>query len=273
MFTYLSEMLSFTFMVRALIVGALVSLCSALLGVSLVLKRYSMIGDGLSHVCFGAMAVAVALGIAPLKVAIPSAVLAAFLLLRVGESSRIKGDSAVALISTGAMAVGIMVVSMVKGINTDITNFMFGSVLAMTKEDVLLSVLLCGVVLLVFVLFYKYIFSVTFDENFARATGIKAGAYNMLLAALAAVTVVLGMRMIGALLISSLILFPPLTAMRLAKDFKGVVICSGVVALVCFFVGLTVSYAKSTPAGASVVVANILCFVLFSIVEQVQKRI
>lgn len=258
------EMLSYPFMVRAFVVGILVSLCSALLGVSLVLKRYSMIGDGLSHVGFGALAVAAALNAAPLTVAIPVVVTAAVLLLRVSANSKIKGDAAIALISTSALAVGIMVISMTTGMNTDVYNYMFGSILAMSSQDVKMSVLLSLAVLILYVFFYHKIFAVTFDETFAQATGVRAGLYNTLIAVLTAVTIVLGMRMMGTLLISSLIIFPALTAMRVFKSFKGVVIASGLLSVVCFLGGMVVSYTLSTPAGASVVVMDLLCFLLFS---------
>ena len=176
MINYIIEMLSYPFMVRALVCGVLISLCASLLGVSLVLKRYSMIGDGLSHVGFGALAIAAALNWAPLAVAIPVVIVAAFLLLRLNESNKIKGDAAIAIISTGALAVGIMVVSLTTGVNIDVYNYMFGSILAVAKEDMLLCVILCALVIILFVIFYNRIFAVTFDENFCRAAGHKAEA-------------------------------------------------------------------------------------------------
>jgi len=263
MMQVLIEMFSYTFLVRAVVVGLLVSLCAALLGVSLVLKRYSMIGDGLSHVGFGTLAVATALNAAPLSVSIPVVVLAAFLLLRISENSKIKGDAAIALISTGSLAIGVVVISLTTGMNTDVCNYMFGSILAMSKDDVTLSVVLAIVVLTLFVLFYNKIFAVTFDENFAQATGTKTGIYNMLIAFLTAITIVLGMRMMGALLISSLIIFPALTSMRLCKKFKSVTICSAIVSLVCFFAGVVISYVYATPTGASVVIVNMIAFFAF----------
>ena len=272
MFDLLGDMFSYSFMIRALIVGLLVSLCSALLGISLVLKRYSMIGDGLSHVGFGALAIAASAGLAPLSVAIPVVVGSAFLLLRVSENSRIKGDAAIGMISTGALAIGVMVLSLSKGMTTDINNYLFGSILAMSESDVWLSVVLAALVLLMFGLFYRKLFAVTFDETFARATGLRAGFYNMLLAILTAVTIVLGMRMMGAMLISSLILFPALTAMRLCKSFHGVTLCAALVSIVCFLLGLISSYLYNTPTGASVVVANIVAFLLFAGIEQLRRR-
>ena len=218
------RMLSYHFMQRALIVGVLVSLCAALLGVSLVLKRYSMIGDGLSHVGFGALAIASAFHLAPLAVAVPVVVLAAILLLRLSQASRLKGDALIALVSSSALAVGVICVSLTTGMNTEVSSYLFGSVLSLSRSDAILSVLLSLAVLLLFIAFYPRLFAVTFDETFARATGTRAGAYNTLLAVLTAVTVVLGMRMMGALLISSLIIFPALSAMRVCRSFRAVIL-------------------------------------------------
>ena len=268
----LSEMLSYPFMVRALFGGMLVSLCASLLGVSLVLKRYSMIGDGLSHVSFGALSLALAMGWSPLKVSIPVVVLAAFFLLRITENSRIKSDAAIAMISASSLAIGIIVTSLTTGMTTDVSSYMFGSILAMTKEDVVLSAVLCIIVLGLFVLCYNQVFAVTFDENFAKATGVNVGAYNMLISVLTAVTIVLGMRMMGAMLISSLVIFPCLTSMRVFKSFTSVVISSGILSLVCFLLGMMASYQFSTPAGASVVVVNLIAFGLFSMWQVLGKK-
>ena len=258
-----SEMFSFTFLIRAFVVGMLVSLCASLLGISLVMKRFSMIGDGLSHVGFGALAIASAMNAAPLLVSIPVVIAAAFLLLRLSENSKIKGDAAIALISTSSLAIGVVIISFTTGMNTDVYNFMFGSILAMSKNDVYLSVALSVTVLVLFVFFYHKIFAITFDETFAKAGGVKTGMYNMLIALLTALTIVLGMRMMGALLISSLIIFPALTSMRVFKRFKTVTICSAIISAVCFFTGIVISYLLATPAGASVVMMNIFAFLLF----------
>ena len=268
----LLEMLSYPFLVRAFLVGVLVSLCAALLGTSLVLKRYSMIGDGLSHVGFGALAIASALGVAPLAVAVPVVVVAAVLLLRVSQSGRVWGDAAIALISSGALAVGVLVISLTSGVNTNVSNYMFGSILTISGSDAVLSVILCAAVLVVFTLFYPRIFAVTFDETFACATGTKAEGYNMLLAILTAITVVLGMRMMGALLISSLIIFPALSAMRVFRSFRSVTVCSAVLSVVCFTLGMTLSYALETPSGASVVAVNIIAFALFALAGRLLRR-
>ena len=267
------EMLSYPFIVRALVVGMLVSLCSALLGVNLVLKRYSMIGDGLSHVAFSALAVATVMNWAPLWAAIPVVIIASYFLLMFSSNDRVSGDSAIALLSTGALAVGIFIISMKSGINTDINNYMFGSVLAISKSDVTLSVVLSLAVLVLYVLFYNKIFAVTFDEPFAKATGVRAGFYNFLIAVLTAVTIVLGMRMIGALLISSLIIFPAMSSMRIFKCFRSVVICSALISVGCFLAGLILSYEYSAPTGASVVIINIAVFAAFCAIDFVRSRL
>ncbi len=254
------ELLSYPFLLRALTVGILVALCSALLGVSLVLKRYSMIGDGLSHVGFGSLSIAMAMNLAPLQVSIPVVVVAAFLLLRISESGKIRGDAAIALISSSAIAIGVIITSLTSGMNADVYNFLFGSILAMSREDVILSVCISFVVLLLFVFFYHKIFAVTFDESFAKATGTKVGIYNMLIALLTAVTIVVGMRIMGSLLISSLIIFPALSSMRIFRSFRGVIITSAAISMLCLFWGIVASYAFDTPAGASIVVINLLAF-------------
>ena len=261
----LMQMLSYHFMQRALIVGVLVSLCAALLGVSLVLKRYSMIGDGLSHVGFGALAVATALHLAPLAVAVPVVMAAAVLLLRLSESRKIKGDSAIALISSSALAIGVVSVSVTTGMNTEVSSYMFGSILSLSRSDAVLSVILSAAVLVLFIAFYPRLFAVTFDESFSKATGVKTGLYDTLLALLTAVTVVLGMRMMGALLISSLIIFPALSAMRVCRSFKSVILCSAGISVSCFLLGTVASYFLETPTGASIVLANLLAFAGFSL--------
>ena len=247
------QMLSYPFMQRALIAGVLVSLCAALLGVSLVLKRYSMIGDGLSHVSFGALAIAVALGITPLYFSIPVVILAAFLLLRMASHPRFNSDAAIA--ATSASAIGILVISLTTGMTTDVDNYMFGSVLAMSDQDVMLSVILSVAVLVLFVRFYHQLFAVTFDESFSRATGLHVDRYNTLLAVLTALTIVLGMRMMGAMLISSLVIFPALTAMRLFKSFRGVILCAAV-----------------TAVGATVVAADLVLFLLSCVAASARRR-
>ena len=266
MINFVQELFSYGFIIRAFIAGSLIALCAALLGVILVLKRYSMIGDGLSHVGFGTMAIAMAFNFAPLAVSIPICVLAAFLLLRVSSSSNIKGDAAIALISSSSLAIGILVTSLTSGLNTDVTSFMFGSILAISKADLIVSVILAVIVIGLFVIFYNKIFLVIFDENFATASGIKANLYNGLIAVLTALTIVIGMRLMGAMMISSLIVFPALSAMRIFRSFFKVIICAVIISLVCFIVGIISSFVWSTPAGASIIVANLIAFVICMVV-------
>ena len=267
----IQEMMSYPFMVRAVLGGAAVSLCAALLGVSLVLRRYSMIGDGLSHVSFGALSIAIALGWSPLKVSIPLVIIAAFFLLRITENGKVKSDAAIAVLSASSLAAGIVVTSLTTGMTTDISSYMFGSILAMSREDVFFSCLLSLVVFGMFVLFYNKMFAVTFDESFAKAAGVKVERYNVVIAVLTAVTIVLGMRMMGAMLISSLIIFPALTSMRVFKSFHGVVVSAGILSVICFFAGMVLSYVYSTPAGASVVVVNLCFFLVFSAVQMLRQ--
>lgn len=272
MFKVLGSMLSYDFMIRAIIVGSLVSLCSALLGTSLVLKRYSMIGDGLSHVGFAALAIAYALQLAPMSVSIPVCVIAAFFLLQLEENSKIKGDAATALLCSGALAVGVMTISLTSGMNTDVCNYMFGSILAISPSDMRLSVILSVVVLFLYIFFYPRIFAVTFDENFAKASGTNTRFYNMVLALLTSITIVLGMRMMGTLLISSLIVFPSITAMRVCKNFLATIILASLLSLFGFFVGMTLSFLYSIPTGASIVVIDIVLFFLFCGIEAIRNR-
>ena len=265
------QMFSYGFMLRALLVGLLVSLCAALLGVCLVIKRYSMIGDGLSHVGFGALSVAMVLQISPLFVSVPVVILAAFFLLYLSENSKLKGDAAIALVSSSALAIGVVVTSLAGGMNTDVHNYMFGSILAMSTGDVYLSVVLSVAVLLLFVIFYNKIFAVTFDEAFSRATGIPVRLYNLLIALLTALTVVVGMRMMGSLLMSSLIIFPALSAMQLFKSFKAVVICAAITSMLCFVTGMVLSFVFSVPTGACVVLVSLLVFLLFSLPGKIKR--
>jgi len=264
------EMMSHTFLQRAVLVGTLVSLCAALLGVSLVLKRYSMIGDGLSHVGFGILTIAAAFGFSsPLYIAIPGVIIFAIILLKIGNSSKIKSDSAIALISSSALAIGVAVTSLTTGMNTDVCNFMFGSILAMSKSDVYLSIGVSLIVAILFVIYYRKLFIITFDEDFAKASGLKVNKYTNLIAILTAVTIVVGMRMMGTMLISSIIIFPALTSMRLFKSFKKVVICSGIISVVAFLIGIYLSYIYSISTGAMIVLVNLVIFIIFTILDKI----
>jgi len=262
-------MMQYEFMQRAVIVGVLVSLCAALLGVILVLKRYAMIGDGLSHVGFGILTIAVALGYTPLPIAIPGVMIFAIILLKIGNNSKIKSDSAIALISSSSLAIGVAITSLTTGLNTDVCNFMFGSILAMSKSDVYLSIIVSIIVSILFIVYYRKLFIVTFDEDFAKATGLNVKWYTNLIAILTAVVIVVGMRMMGTMLISSIIIFPALTSMRIFKNFKHVVISSGIISVVAFLIGLYLSYVFNISTGATIVIVNLIIFIVFSLVEKI----
>ena len=262
---------SFPFVRYALIVGVLIALCSSLLGVTLVLKRFSFIGDGLSHVAFGAMAVAGVLGLQNnLYLVLPVTVLCAVLLLRGGQRARIRGDAAIAMLSVGALAFGYLLMNLRPGsanVSGDVCASLFGStsILTLTSGQVTLCAVLSLLVLVAFLCFYNKIFCVTFDESFATATGINAGLYNLIIAVITAVIIVLAMNLVGSLLISALVIFPALSAMRLLRSFRAVTVCSAIVSVTCAALGILVSILAGTPVGATVVAADMLCFALFSL--------
>jgi zinc transport system permease protein len=252
-------MFEYLFMQKALIAGLAIAISAALLGTSLVLRRNSMIGDGLSHVSFGAIAIAVALGLAPLAVAIPVAILTSILLLSLNEKHKVGGDSAIAVISAVSLAAGVVAVSL-SGTNIDINSYMFGSILALSNENLILSLALLAITIVFFVKFYQKIFALTFDETFARAIGIKVKTLNIAFAALSSVVIVLGMKLLGVLLISSLIVFPNISAKYLTKSFRGLTIMSVCFAAAAFVLGLILSYLLNIPTGASVVLVNFAIF-------------
>lgn len=267
---------SFPFVRYAFIVGLLIALCSSLLGVTLVLKRFSFIGDGLSHVAFGAMAVAIVVGLTNrMIIIIPVTVISAILLLRTGQNAKIKGDAAVAMISVGALAVGYMLINVFSksaNVSGDVCSTLFGSqsILTLTKSEVWLCVVMAAIVIAVFVIFYNRIFAITFDENFAKATGIKADAFNMLIAVITALIIVLAMNLVGSLLISALIIFPALSAMSIFRSFKRVIICSAVISVICAGTGMLLSVLFSTPVGATIVCADIAVFAVFRVISLVK---
>ena len=271
MLDYIFSVFASPVFVPAIVVGCLVSLCSALLGVSLVLKRYSMIGDGLSHVGFGAMSVAAVLNLAPLWVAVPVMILTAFLLLRLSENSKLKGDSVIALISSSAVAVGL-IAAHISGTNRAVDSYLFGSIVAVGKNDMYVSIALSAVVLALYLIFYNRIFAVTFDESSARTNGVRAGAYNILIALLSAITIVVGMRLMGTLLISGLIVFPAISSMRVFKSYRGVVISSAIISVLCFLAGFILA-CFDLPTGASIVIADLAVFLVFSLVGFLRKKV
>ncbi len=278
LFELLKLYFSYDFVRYAFIAGVLISLCAGLLGVVLVLKRYAMIGDGLSHVAFGAMAVAAVLGFAPMTVALPVTVAVAVLLLLAGEKRLIKGDSAIAMLSAGSLAVGYLLLNLFPASDTgslsgDVCASLFGSTSLMTLSgtDVWLCVGLSAAVIGFFVIFYHKIFAVTFDEGFATSSGVRVRMYNFLLAAVSGVVIVLAMKLVGALLISSLIIFPALSAMRLFRSFRSVVICSAVISVLGSLTGFVCALLLSTPTGASVAVVHILIFLIFTLLGKLRR--
>ncbi len=268
----------------ALIVGLLIALCSSLLGVTLVMKRFSFIGDGLSHVAFGAMAVATVTGITNnMFIIMPVTIISAVLLLRTGNNTKIKGDAAVAMISVGALAVGYMLMNIAaqngsgrtsSNVTADVCSTLFGStaILTLTTADVWICVAMSVIVVAVFLVFYNKIFAVTFDENFAKATGIRSDMYNLLIAVVIAVIIVIAMNFVGSLLISALIIFPALSAMRVFKSFRSVIICSVIISLICAATGIIVSILVGTPVGSTIVSADICVFFIFSLISMALKR-
>ena len=270
MLTSLIEMLSYGFILRAFIVGIIITLCAALIGSSLVLRRQSMIGDGLSHVAFGSVAIATVLGFAPLEFSIPIVIIAAILILSLSQNSKINGDAAIAVLSASALAIGTFLISINQGVNIDINAYLFGSILAISEHDLILCLILGIIIILVFLVFRRQIFAITFDENFARAIGIKVDFYNTILAILCSLVVVIGMRMLGALLISSLIIFPCLSALYLSKNFRQNTIIAVLISVFCFIVGLTLSYMLNTPTGATIVIVNLAALILCWIYNKIK---
>ncbi|MBQ7881662.1 MAG: metal ABC transporter permease [Treponema sp.] len=267
---------SFSFVQYAFIVGILIALCSSLLGVTLVLKRFSFIGDGLSHVAFGAMAIAAVLRFTnDMYLVLPITILAAILLLRVGKNTKIQGDAAIAMISVGALAIGYLLMNIFSSsanISGDVCTTLFGSIsiLTLTKGEVYLCVSLSILVILAFIIFYNKIFAVTFDEKFAQAVGTHASIYNLVIAIIIAVIIVLAMNLVGSLLISALIIFPALSAMRVYKSFLSVTICSAVISVICATVGLFLAVIAGTPVGSTIVVSNIVVFLVFTLIGKLK---
>lgn len=264
------EIFSYDFMLKALIVGLLISLCASLIGVSLVLRRNSMIGDGLSHASFGAFSIATVLGFAPLEFALPIVMITSFLLLKLNENSKIHGDSAIALISASSLAIGTFIISITDGVSTDINNYLFGSILSIDNKDVVISIILSIIIIILYIISYNKIFAITFDENFAKVIGIKTEIYNIIFAGLCSIIVVLGMRLMGSLLISSLIIFPTLSSMQIVKKFKSVVLLSTCISIISFIIGLILSYNLEAPTGATIVIVNLIVFMLLKLISYIK---
>lgn len=268
MIELLGEMFEFPFMERAVIAGCLIALCAALVGVCLVLKRFSMIGDCLSHVGFSALAVASVCSLAPLAVAIPVVVVTAYLLLRVGDGKLLKGDAAIAIVSVSALAIGVLILSLTTGMTTDVNNYMFGSILSMSKTDAIVGSVCSVVIIALFVVMYNKMFAVTFDETFVIATGTSADRFRVALSMMTAVIIVIGLKLVGAMLISGLLIFPGVSAMKIAKSYKGVTIAAGIISVICFVTGLIVSFVFAIPSGASIIIANLIVLCICSIIKR-----
>lgn len=277
LFETFAQYFSYRFVWYALIVGVLIALCSALFGVVLVLKRFSFIGDGLSHVAFGALAIATVMNVTNnMLIVLPITVICAILLLKTGKSTKIKGDAAIAMLSAGALAVGYLIMSIFSGsgnVAGDVCSTLFGSfsIITLSTWEVMLCIALSLIVITLFVLFYNRIFAVTFDEDFARASGIRASVYNLLIAVVTAVIIVLAMNLVGSLLISALVIFPALSAMRVARTFKRVVVTSTVVSVVCALFGIITAILFSTPVGPTIVLCDILAFLACFVVGKIRK--
>ncbi|MBR6702470.1 MAG: metal ABC transporter permease [Clostridia bacterium] len=267
--------LQYPFVQNALIVGILIALCSSLLGVTLVLKRFSFIGDGLSHVAFGAMAIAAVLQLTDdMPLVLIVTVFSAVLLLRTGQNAKIKGDASVAMISVGALAIGYLLMNIFSkssNLSGDVCTTLFGStsILTLKKSEVIICIVLSALVIAAFIFFYNKIFAVTFDENFALATGVKAKMYNLLIAVIVAVIIVLAMNLVGSLLISALIIFPALSAMRVFKSFRSVTVCSAVLSVVCALSGIIIPVIAGTPVGSTIVAVDIAAFAAFALIGSI----
>lgn len=257
------EALQYDFILKALLVGSLIAICCSFLGIFLVLKKYSMIGDGLAHVSFATIAIALLLSASPLLVSIPLVILSSFLILKLNEKANIHGDAAIGLVSSFAVATGVLISSVAKGFNIDLFSYLFGSILVISDMDVILSVILSIAVMLMIVFFYNNLFAITYDEEFAKVIGLNTKTLNYLISVLTSITIVLGIRVVGTMLISSLIIFPTVTALQIAKGFKSTILISSLVSISCVVMGVFVSFVMNFPTGATIVILNAFCFVLF----------
>jgi zinc transport system permease protein len=264
-------MLGYDFVIKALIVGVCISLCSSLLGVNMVLKNKSMIGDGLSHVAFGACAIAASLNWAPLLVSIIVVVIAAFIILKLSEKSKIQGDSMIALFASSSLAIGYIVIKM-GGLNKDLDSYLYGNIYMISTTELILTLVLTVVVIGSFIIFYNRIFTITFDEDFSKSSGVKTEIYNIIISILCAFTVVIGMKVMGTLLITSLIVFPVLSARQICRTYKHVVIASAIIAVICFIIGIVINLGVDLPVGATIVVVNLIVFIVLLLFGKIIRR-
>ncbi len=265
------SMLAYDFVIKALIVGVCISLCSSLLGVNMVLKNKAMIGDGLSHVAFGACAIAACLNWAPLIVSIPVVVISAFIILKLSEKSKIHGDSLIALFASSSLAIGYIAIKL-GGLNKDLDSYLYGNIYMISTTELTLTLVLTVVVIGAFVIFYNRIFSITFDEDFSKSSGVRTEIYNIIISILCAFTVVIGMKVMGTLLITSLIVFPVLSARQICKTYKHVVIASAIISVLCFIIGIITNLAVDLPVGATIVVINLIVFIILLVTRLIMNK-
>lgn len=271
MIELIAEITNYDFMKRALLVGILIAICCALLGVFLVLKKYSLIGDGLAHVSFASVAIALLLSASPLLISIPIVILASFLILKLNEKAEIHGDAAIGLVSAVSVASGVLIASLSKGFNIDLFSYLFGSILIISRTDVIISIILSILVIAGIFFFYNSLFAVTYDEEFAHVIGINTKTMNYIISILTSVTIVIGIRVVGTMLISSMIIFPTVTALQVAKGFKSTITISLVISIVCVVFGLILAYALNFPPGATIVLMNAICFIVFYMFKRYKK--
>ena len=265
------SMLAYDFVIKALIVGVCISLCSSLLGVNMVLKNKAMIGDGLSHVAFGACAIAACLNWAPLIVSIPVVIISAFIILKLSEKSKIHGDSLIALFASSSLAIGYIAIKL-GGLNKDLDSYLYGNIYMISTTELILTLVLTVVVIGAFVIFYNRIFSITFDEDFSKSSGVRTEIYNIIISILCAFTVVIGMKVMGTLLITSLIVFPVLSARQICKTYKHVVIASAIISVLCFVIGIITNLAVDLPVGATIVVINLIVFIILLVTRLIMNK-
>lgn len=266
---WFTEIFSYTFMVRALVVGIAISICASLVGISLVLRKNSMIGDGLAHTAFGAFALAIVFNFAPLWFSLPIVILASFIILRLSKNQKVHGDAIIALLSASSLAIGTIAISIVKGVNIDLNSYLFGSVLSLNQSDTWLSIIVAILVILLYIFTHNRIFAITFDEEFSKSIGVKTNFYNIIFAIICSIVVVLGMRLLGALLISSLIIFPAISAMQFANSFKKVTIYAVVISVIAFVLGLVISYLAALPTGSTIVIINLIFLIMALICRKI----
>jgi zinc transport system permease protein len=262
------EAVQYDFMLKALLVGLLIAVCCSFLGIFLVLKKYSMIGDGLAHVSFATIAIALLLAASPLLVSIPLVILSSFLILKLNEKADLHGDAAIGLVSSFALAAGVLISSVARGFNVDLFSYLFGSILVISNMDIVLSVILSMAVIFMIFFFYNNLFAITYDEEFAKVIGLNTRLMNYLISVLTSITIVLGIRVVGTMLISSLIIFPTVTALQVAKGFKSAILVSSSVSVVCVVLGVFLSFIMNFPTGATIVMLNALCFAVFFCIKK-----